>query len=56
MSVSLHMSVDGDSALALAVRWGEFAIVSLLVDAGGALDLQNTECEIEVLDLQYEVN
>ena len=36
--------------------WGEFAIVSLLVDAGATLDLQNTEGEIEVLDLQYEVN
>ena len=34
---------------------GEFAIASLLVKAGATLDLQNTECEIEVLDLQYEV-
>ena len=36
--------------------WGEFAIVSLLAKAGATLDLQNTEGEIEVLDLQFEVN
>ena len=42
--VSLHMSVitqDGDSPLILAARWGKTEVVSLLVKAGAALDLQN---------------
>ena len=44
ISVSLHMSVitqDGDSPLILAARWGKTEVVSLLVKAGAALDLQN---------------
>ena len=44
ISVSLHMSVitqDGQSPLMLAVRWGSTEVVSLLVKAGAALDLQN---------------
>ena len=43
ISVSLHMSVitqDGDSPLMLAARSGETEVVSLLVKAGAALDLQ----------------
>ena len=42
--VSLHMSVitqDGESPLKLAVRSGKTEVVSLLVKAGAALDLQN---------------
>ena len=44
ISVSLHMSViiqDGESPLILAARSGETELVSLLVKAGAALDLQN---------------
>ena len=44
ISVSLHMSVisqSGDSPLILAARWGKTEVVSLLVKAGAALDLQN---------------
>ena len=40
----LHMSVitqDGESPLMLAVRSGRTEVVSLLVKAGAALDLQN---------------
>ena len=43
-SVSLHMSVItqwGESPLMMAARSGETEIVSLLVKAGAALDLQN---------------
>ena len=42
--VSLHMSViiqDGESALMEAARSGRTEVVSLLVKAGAALDLQN---------------
>ena len=42
--VSLYMSVitqDGESPLILAARSGRTEIVSLLVEAGAALDLQN---------------
>ena len=42
--VSLHMSVItqyGWSALILAARWGRTEVVSLLVKAGAALDLQD---------------
>ena len=44
ISVSLHMSVitqDGDTPLTLAARNGKTEVVSLLVEAGAALDLQN---------------
>ena len=44
ISVSLHMSVisqDGDSPLMVAASWGRTEVVSLLVKAGAALDLQN---------------
>ena len=44
LPVSLHMSVitqKGDSPLMVAVRNGETEVVSLLVKAGAALDLQN---------------
>ena len=44
VSVSLHMSVitqRGESPLTLAARWGEAEVVSLLVEAGAALDLQD---------------
>ena len=44
ISVSLHMSVitqDGESALMLAFSEGETEVVSLLVKAGAALDLQD---------------
>ena len=44
ISVSLHMSVitqDGESPLMEAVRNGRTEVVSLLVKAGAALDLQN---------------
>ena len=44
ISVSLHMSVNtqwGKSPLTLAVRSGETEVVSLLVKAGAALDLQD---------------
>ena len=43
-SVSLHMSVIIQyrwSPLILAARWGRTEVVSLLVKAGTALDLQN---------------
>ena len=43
-SVSLHMSVitqSGDFPLMEAVRSGKTEVVSLLVKAGAALDLQN---------------
>ena len=42
--VSLHMSVitqSGESPLTLAARSGKTQVVSLLVKAGAALDLQN---------------
>ena len=44
ISVSLHMSVIsqwGESALIKAARSGKTEVVSLLVKAGAALDLQN---------------
>ena len=44
ISVSLHMSVitqSGDSPLTLAARSGKTEVVSLLVEAGAALDLQD---------------
>ena len=44
ISVSLHMSVitqSGESLLTLAARSGRTEVVSLLVEAGAALDLQN---------------
>ena len=44
ISVSLHMSVitqSGESPLILAARNGETEVVSLLVKAGAALDLQD---------------
>ena len=44
ISVSLHMSLikqDGYSPLMLAVSWGKTEVVSLLVKAGAALDLQD---------------
>ena len=44
ISVSLYMSVitqDGESPLTLAASNGETEVVSLLVKAGAALDLQN---------------
>ena len=44
ISVSLHMSVitqDGESALMLAFSEGKTEVVSLLVKAGAALDLQD---------------
>ena len=44
ISVSLHMSVitqDGESPLILAVRSGRTEVVSLLVEAGAALDLKD---------------
>ena len=44
ISVSLHMSVitqSGDSPLIEAVRNGRTEVVSLLVKAGAALDLQD---------------
>ena len=44
ISVSLHMSVitqDGDTPLTLAAGSGSTEVVSLLVKAGAALDLQN---------------
>ena len=44
ISVSLHMSVItqwGESALTLAAGSGRTEVVSLLVKAGAALDLQN---------------
>ena len=44
ISVSLHMSIitqSGDSPLMLAVGSGRTEVVSLLVKAGAALDLQN---------------
>ena len=42
--VSLHMSIikqDGDSPLMMAAGNGETEVVSLLVKAGAALDLQD---------------
>ena len=42
--VSLHMSVitqDGESPLMVAASWGRTEVVSLLVKAGTALDLQD---------------
>ena len=44
ISVSLHMSVitqSGESPLTLAARNDRTEVVSLLVKAGAALDLQN---------------
>ena len=44
ISVSLHMSIitqSGNSALILAASEGETEVVSLLVEAGAALDLQD---------------
>ena len=44
ISVSLHVSIitqDGDTPLTLAARNGKTEVVSLLVEAGAALDLQN---------------
>ena len=42
--VSLHMSVItqwGESPLMMAASWGRTEVVSLLVKAGAALDLQD---------------
>ena len=44
ISVSLHMSAitqDGDSVLMKAARWGRTEVVSLLLEAGANIDLQN---------------
>ena len=44
ISVSLHMSIitqRGESPLMKAARSGRTEVVSLLVEAGAALDLQN---------------
>ena len=44
ISVSLHMSVItqyGDSALMVAAWWGRTEVVSLLLEAGANIDLQN---------------
>ena len=44
ISVSLHMSVitqDGESALIMAVREGRWDIVSLLLEAGANIQLQD---------------
>ena len=44
ISVSLHMSIitqRGESPLILAARSGKTEVVSLLVKAGAALDLQD---------------
>ena len=44
ISVSLHVSVitqDGESPLMVAASSGRTEVVSLLVEAGAALDLQN---------------
>ena len=44
VSVSLHVSIitqSGDSPIILAARWGRTEVVSLLVKAGAALDLQD---------------
>ena len=44
ISVSLHVSIitqSGDSPLMKAARSGRTEVVSLLVKAGAALDLQN---------------
>ena len=44
ISVSLHMSIitqDGESPLMVATWWGRTEVVSLLVKAGAALDLQD---------------
>ena len=41
ISVSLHTTQDGDSALIEAAKRGITEVVSLLVKAGAALDLQN---------------
>ena len=44
ISVSLHMSLitqDGHSPLMVAARWDRTEVVSLLVKAGAALDLQD---------------
>ena len=44
ISVSLHVSIvtqDGESPLMMAARSGRTEVVSLLVEAGAALDLQD---------------
>ena len=44
VSVSLHMSIitqSGESPLMLAARSGRTEVVSLVVEAGAALDLQD---------------
>ena len=44
ISVSLHMSVitqDGDSALMMAVWVGSAEVISLLLEAGANIDLQD---------------
>ena len=42
--VLLHMSAitqKGESALMVAIRWGRTEVVSLLLEAGAKIDLQN---------------
>ena len=46
ISVSLHNTQDGNSALMEAAKRGITEVVSLLVKAGAALDLQN---EVNIL-------
>ena len=48
ISVSLHMSVItqyGDSALMIAARWGMTNVISLLLEAGADIHLQNKVCQ-----------
>ena len=35
------LTQNGDSALMVAVRWGRTEVVSLLIEAGANIDLQN---------------
>ena len=53
INISLHMSViteDGDSALMIAVRRLDMAIVvPLLLEAGANTDLQNKVCPTKVV-------
>ena len=47
LSVSLHMSVitqDGDSALMMSANWGSTEVVSLLLEAGANIELQDKVC------------
>ena len=49
-SISLHMSVitqDGDSALMMVARKGRTEVVSLLLEAGANIHLQNkVKCQL----------